>query len=288
MLEGINLAFNSDFPNWSLEIINDVTNKHTFKAALFDFDGTLSLIREGWQEIMIPYFFEEFCESLPNKNETDDEAIKLITDFVDALTGKQTIFQCMQLKEEIEVRGGKAKEAIEYKNEYLRRLFLKIESKREGLANGTISPSELLVKGAVEFLTALQKNGIDIYCASGTDQPQVIEEAKLLGLDKFFGKNIFGALDEHAEQCSKELVIKGLLESNNILGENLLSFGDGFVEIELVKNVGGYTIAVATDEQNQCGVNEYKRKRLLAAGADAVIPDFEDSDSLIKHIFQDK
>lgn len=279
------MTSNSNFPNWSLEIINEIPSNRNFKAALFDFDGTLSLIREGWQEIMIPYFHEEFCISLPDKIETDEEVNKLITDFVDELTGKQTIFQCMQLKEEIEKRGGKAKEAIDYKNEYLRRLFLKIESKREGLANGTISPTELLVKGSVEFLTALKERGIEIYCASGTDQPQVIEEAKLLGLDIFFGDNIFGALDEHAQQCSKELVIKRLLTSNNILGENLLSFGDGFVEIELVKNVGGYAIAVATDEQHQCGVNEYKRVRLLAAGADAVIPDFEDTNSLINHIF---
>ena len=64
-----------------------------------------------------------------------------------------------------------------------------------------------------------------------------------------------------------------------------MSFGDGFVEIELVKNVGGYAIAVATDEKTQNGVNEYKRNRLLKAGADAVIPDFYNTRSLIDHIF---
>ena len=29
-----------------------------FKAAIFDFDGTLSLIREGWDNVMVPYFVE--------------------------------------------------------------------------------------------------------------------------------------------------------------------------------------------------------------------------------------
>lgn len=270
---------------WSLEIINKIPADRKFKVALFDFDGTLSLIREGWQEIMIPYFIEEFCEALPGHTETDTEILELITDFVDELTGKQTIFQCMQLGIEIEKRGGTAKDAMEYKNEYLRRLFLKIESKREGLANGTIDPVSLLVKGTIAFLESLQNEGIEIFCASGTDEPQVIEEATLLGLKKYFGNNIFGALDEHAQQCSKELVIKRLLEENNIKGEELLSFGDGFVEIELVKNVGGYAIAVATDEKTQCGVNEYKRARLLKAGADAVIPDFNNTQELINHIF---
>ena len=271
---------------WSLEVINKINEGRKFKVALFDFDGTLSLIREGWQEIMIPYFIEEFCTALPEHTETDEEILELITDFVDELTGKQTIFQCMQLKTEIEKRGGKAKEAMDYKNEYLRRLFLKIESKREGLADGSISPVELLVKGSEEFLIALKNKGIEIFCASGTDQPQVIEEAKLLGLDKYFGENIFGALDEHASQCSKELVINRVLKDKNVKGENLLSFGDGFVEIELVKNVGGYAVAVATNEQTQCGVNEQKRARLLSAGAHAVVPDFENTDALINHLFK--
>ena len=274
------------FPDWSLEVIEPVAEGREFKIAMFDFDGTLSLIREGWQEIMIPYFCEEFFNSVPERNETDDEVLTLVTDFVDELTGKQTIFQCMQLKTEIEKRGGKAKEAMDYKNEYLRRLFLKIESKREGLADGSISPVELLVKGSEEFLIALKNKGIEIFCASGTDQPQVIEEAKLLGLDKYFGENIFGALDEHASQCSKELVINRVLKDKNVKGENLLSFGDGFVEIELVKNVGGYAVAVATNEQTQCGVNEQKRARLLSAGAHAVVPDFENTDALINHLFK--
>lgn len=280
------MSENSLYPDWSLEIIEPVENGREFKIAMFDFDGTLSLIREGWQEIMIPYFCEEFFSSVPERAESDDEVLALVTDFVDELTGKQTIFQCMQLKAEIEKRGGKAKEAMDYKNEYLRRLFLKIESKRQGLADGTISPVELLVKGSEEFLIALKNQGIEIFCASGTDQPQVIEEAKLLGLDKYFGDNIFGALDEHASQCSKELVINRVLNDKNVKGENLLSFGDGFVEIELVKNVGGYAVAVATDEQNQCGVNEQKRARLLCAGAHAVIPDFENTEALIKHLFK--
>lgn len=273
------------FPDWSLEVIEPIKQGRKFRIAMFDFDGTLSLIREGWQEIMIPYFCEEFFCSVPDRKESDDEVLELVTDFVDELTGKQTIFQCMQLKTEIEKRGGIAKEAMDYKNEYLRRLFLKIESKREGLADGSISPESLLVKGSVAFLEALKEKGIEIFCASGTDQPQVIEEAKLLGLDKYFGNNIFGALDEHASQCSKELVINRVLKDKDVKGENLLSFGDGFVEIELVKNVGGYAVAVATDEKTQKGVNLQKRARLLSAGAHAVVPDFENAEALINHLF---
>ncbi len=275
----------SSVNDW-LEIINDITDGRSFKAALFDFDGTLSLIREGWQDVMIPYFCEEFKCSLPCSSETDDEINELVTSFVNDLTGKQTIFQCHQLKIEIEKRGGIAKESMDYKNEYLRRLYLRIDSRRQGLCDGTINPEELLVKGSADILTALLSKGINIYCASGTDQPQVREEAGFLGLDRFFGENIYGALDEHAEQCSKEVVINRLLKEKNIKGSELLSFGDGFVEIELVKNVGGYAVAVATDEKNKSGVDPDKRARLIKAGADAVIPDFEHTDILISHLIK--
>lgn len=56
--------------------------------------------------------------------------------------------------------------------------------------------------------------------------------------------------------------------------EQLVSFGDGYVEIELVAQLGGYTFGVATDEVRRKGINEWKRRRLLSAGADAIIPDF--------------
>lgn len=279
---------NRNHTSENIEVIRPVQIGRNFKAALFDFDGTLSLIREGWQEVMTPYFCEEFYNSVSSPEESEDKVYSLIKGFIDELTGKQTIFQCIQLKLEIEKRGGKAKDAMEYKTEYLNRLYKKIESRKKGLCDESIKPEELLVSGTVSFLTALKETGVVLYCASGTDQPQVREEARLLGLDRFFDGNIYGALDAHAEQCSKEVVIKDLLHNHSIKGEELLSFGDGFVEIELVKNVGGYAVAVATDEKNKCGVDKDKRLRLLSAGADAVIPDFNCSEELIKLIFNKK
>lgn len=274
----------SDIEADNIEIINKKADNRIFKAALFDFDGTLSLIREGWQEVMVPYFFEEFRYSLPDSALSDNEIISIITEFVDRLTGKQTIFQCMALKDEIVTRGGVAKEPMEYKNEYLRRLFLKIESRRNSLCNKTAEPADYMVSGAEDILVELKKNGIDIYCASGTDQPQVREEASFLQLDKYFGENIYGALDEKSDQCSKEVVINRLLNEKSINGNELLVFGDGFVEIELVKNVGGYAIALATDEKNKAGIDEAKRKRLISAGADIVIPDFSNASALIRYL----
>ncbi len=269
---------------WGLEVIFPPEKDKEFKFALFDFDGTLSLIREGWQQIMIPYFCEEVMAA-PLAKDVDPAVIAQdVGEFVDMLTGKQTIYQCIRLAEEVEKYGGTPKDPMDYKTEYLRRLMVRIADRREGLAAGTISPEEQLVRGSVPLLQALRDAGISLYLASGTDQPQVREEAALLGLDEFFGPHIYGALDEHVTSCTKELVIKRLLEENDLDGTELLSFGDGYVEIELVSNIGGYPIAVATDEQRKKGIDQWKRDRLVRAGAGAVIPDFEEAQKIVDFI----
>ena len=262
---------------WGVEILSLPQKNRIFKSALFDFDGTLSLIREGWQQIMIPYF----CELLQAAPDNSGNIEACVTDFVDRLTGKQTIFQCIEVGEELKRRGGTPEDPLVYKAEYLRRLHEKIKDRKAGLMNGTISPEEMIVPGSIELLEKLKEAGISVYCASGTDNDAVLEESKLLGFDKYFGKNIYGALDEHATDCTKELVIKQILSENNITGEELISFGDGYVEIELIANIGGYAVAVATDEVRKMGINEWKRSRLTQAGASVVIPDFSGADEIM-------
>lgn len=269
---------------WGMEVIFPPVPGRVFQFALFDFDGTLSLIREGWQKVMIPYFCEEIFKTPVGKTEDPQAVEDCVTEFVDLLTGKQTIYQCIRLAEEVEKRGGTPEDPMAYKTEYLRRLMEKIKDRREGLANGSITPESLLVRGTVPLLEALKRAGVTLYLASGTDQPQVREEAALLGLDKYFDGNIYGALDEHVTSCTKELVIKRLLAENNLDGTELLSFGDGFVEIELVSNLGGYPVAVATDESRKMGIDQWKRDRLVKAGAGTVIPDFECAERLVDFI----
>lgn len=263
-----------------IEIIKEWSG-YDIRYALFDFDGTVSLIREGWQEIMIPYFHEVLRET--NTEETDEELLTVVRDFVDTLTGKQTIFQCIRLDEEVVKRGGVHREPIIYKNEYLRRLELRIKDRKEKLASGELKPEAYLVPGSMEFLRLLQANGIKCYLASGTDEEDVLYEAKLLGLDDAFEGGIHGA---HATmtECSKELVIRNMLEKEHILPKQLVSFGDGYVEVELVTQLGGLAIGAATEEEKRCGINEWKRNRLIGAGAQAIIPDFRDGQEILNLI----
>jgi len=250
---------------------------------LFDFDGTLSLIREGWVEVMMAMFLEMLP---PLPGETEPATRQTLHDDIMRQNGKQTIYQMIQFAERIKERGGEAREALWYKNEYLRRLDQRIAERLQGLRSGALQPDNFLVLGARAALENLRQRNVPLYLASGTDEPYVRREAQLLNIAGYFGKHIYGALDDYLK-FSKKMVIEGILRENNIPGEQLLAFGDGYVEIQNTKEVGGLAVAVASDEANNGSgkMDEWKRKRLLGVGADVVIPDYRDASALLEIIF---
>ncbi|MFO1497331.1 MAG: HAD hydrolase-like protein [Verrucomicrobiota bacterium] len=249
---------------------------------VFDFDGTLSLVRQGWPEVMVPMFVE-MLPRLPG--ETEAECHRLCFEDIMRLNGKQTIYQMIQFAERVKERGGEAREPLWYKNEYLRRLDQRIQWRLDGLQKGTIKKDDLLVYGSRPLLELLGQRGISLYLASGTDEPFVKKEAALLDIAKYFGPHIYGAKDDY-KSFSKKMVIERILRENAIAGDQLLAFGDGYVEIQNTKEVGGLAIAVASDEaHNGSGqMDGWKRTRLLGVGADVVIPDFRDAEPLLEWI----
>jgi phosphoglycolate phosphatase len=249
---------------------------------LFDFDGTLSLIRQGWPEVMVPML----AEMLPRRAGEGEEAVRrLLFEDIMRLNGKQTIYQMIQFADRVRERGGEPRDPLWYKNEYLRRLDQRIEHRLEALRTRASAPDEFLVYGARPVLEELRRRDFSLYLASGTDDRYVRQEAVLLGIDHYFGPHIHGAVDDY-RTFSKRMVIERLLRENRIDGSRLLSFGDGYVEIENTKEAGGLAVAVASDEaHNGSGrMDEWKRQRLLGVGADVVIPDFRDGLRLLECI----
>jgi phosphoglycolate phosphatase-like HAD superfamily hydrolase len=266
----------------SVEFSHPLELRPDISHVLFDFDGTLSLIRQGWPEVMVPMF----VEALPRQpGETEDSVRQMVFDDIMRLNGKQTIYQMIQLSERIKERGGQPQEPLWYKHEYLRRLDLHIGARVGGLSSGAIRPDAMLVHGARGFLEHLRALGLPLYLASGTDLSAVQREAELLDVTRYFGGHIYGALDDY-KQFSKKMIIDRIIADNRIDGRQLLSFGDGYVEIENTKQVGGLAVAVASDEANNGSgrVDEWKRRRLLGVGADVVIPDFRDAVSLVDYL----
>ena len=65
--------------------------RSAYQVAIFDFDGTLSLLRRGWQQVMIPMGVE-YLEATGTR-ETREELHAVVESFVTRLTGKQTRYE---------------------------------------------------------------------------------------------------------------------------------------------------------------------------------------------------
>jgi phosphoglycolate phosphatase len=267
----------------SIEIVREVERGTRFRHVLFDFDGTLSLVREGWPEVMVPMMVEELAAT--GTGEARADLHRHCLDFVMRLNGKQTIYQMIQLAAEVRARGGQPEEPAEYKRRYHERLMSRIHARRDALRTGAARPEDFLVPGAFGLLSALRDRGLPMYLASGTDEQYVVEESALLGLAPYFGDRVYGAIDDF-KSFSKKMVIDRILRENAVEGHALLAFGDGYVEIENVKAVGGTAVAVASDEAGRSGrPDAWKRDRLIGVGADVVIPDFREAAALMEYLF---
>lgn len=245
--------------------------------AFFDFDGTLSLIRTGWQQIMVPMMVDLLLET--RSGETPEQIRSVVEESVWRLTGRETIYQMEALVEQIRERGGSPLAALDYKAEYLRRLHTAIGANLQGLESGAIATDSLLVPGAREFLETLYKRGVRMYLASGTDHQNVVDEARLLRIDGYFGDRIYGARDDHS--FSKAMLVRRILASAECAPDQLFGFGDGYVEIEEVKKAGGVAVGVATLEPACLEIDEWKRNRLLGVGADRIVANFLNRDALL-------
>jgi phosphoglycolate phosphatase len=267
---------------WSIEQIRDFPGRGQFKSALFDFDGTISLIRQGWQDVMKPYFFD-VLKTAPGAE--DDESVMLcVHDFVDLNTGKQTIYQCIALAEEVAKRGGRPLDPQAYKDEYQRRLLERIAHRLDGLESGRLKPADAVVPGSFKLLQALRDRGLTLYLASGTDEQYVLREAALLGVAQYFNGGVYGAQTDY-KLFSKKIIVQKIIQTHGLHGHELLGFGDGYVEIENVKEAGGFAVGVASDEEKRMGVDAWKRSRLIDARADIIIGDFSETGVLLDYIF---
>jgi len=91
-----------------VEAIHPGASAPDARIAVFDFDGTLSLIRAGWMDIMIPMMLETLREL--GTGENDDQLRGAIEPFIWRLTGKDTLYQMIAFAGQVTQRGGVALE----------------------------------------------------------------------------------------------------------------------------------------------------------------------------------
>ena len=250
-----------------MEIRNQSIPTIPVSTVLFDFDGTISTLRYGWESVMEPLMTELL----------GGDSGAFVRTYIDESTGIQTIHQMKWLAEQIKLRYGSAADPWEYKAEYNRRLMETVSKRRASLQDGSAEREDYLMAGSVALLEYLHGRGVALYVASGTDDPDVKAEVEALGLTKYFLRIAGAPLGE--ENCSKEDVIRALLHSG-IPGNRLAVVGDGKVEIAIGRENGARTLGIASDEEVRSGVNPVKRERLVKAGADAIAGDFSESEEL--------
>ena len=246
---------------------------------VFDFDGTVAWLKHGWPNIManllVPYFL----------NQTNETLCRLRAEIL-ALNGKPPIFQirrCLDLARE---PGKNLPEPEQLLKEYAVKLGEAVKDRTAEIRRGEVSPESFLVHGTITLLNQLRDRDLTLIILSGTEQERVHEEAELLDLKPYFGRHIYGSTSDLLAS-SKEAVISRLLVEENIAGEHLLAFGDGPVEIQVTKQVGGLAVGVASDENvNGSGsMDPQKQKLLKKAGADVLIPDYRDASALVECLF---
>lgn len=256
--------------------------------AIFDHDGTISVLREGWEEVMLPVMLESICgASLNNISEKKlDDLTQRCKDFISQTTGSQTIIQMIGLSDMVRSEGyvgdDEVKSGTHYKEVYLDRLMEIVNSRIKDLEEGRKNMSDFTINGVVNLLKVFKEKGVKMYLASGTDQDNVIEEANKLGYAHYFDGGVFGSIGNEIGDAKRK-VIQRILDETSCKGENLVVLGDGPVEIIEGKNVGALCIGIASKEVDKGKIDPKKRERLIRAGANYIIPDFRDLE-LVKEI----
>ena len=270
-----------------IQILNPNLERGNVKYAIFDFDGTVSILREGWEKIMEPVMIESICGEYPATPEVVDNVRK----YIDDSTGIQTILQMEALVEMVHQTGLVPKQKIldswGYKNIYNERLMVPVRQRIAALQCGQISLDDSTVRGSIHFCKKLAERGVIMYAASGTDQDDVRNEAKVLGVARDFKGGIYGAVGS-VEEYSKDKVIKGILRDHQLHGSELMVLGDGPVEIRNAKENGAIAVGIASDEVTGHGWNTRKIDRLTKAGCDILMPDFTYGDELIAYLLDGK
>jgi rfaE bifunctional protein kinase chain/domain len=275
----------------SLVELIDIKKTGIPKVVIFDHDGTISTLRQGWEpimkEVVIDSILGEFRNSLSledfKKIEADADAM------IEKTTGIQTIIQMFHLREMVRSYGYVSEDKIltapEYKQIYNEKL-LEMVSKRVNLfRKGLLKLEDLTIKDVISFLDKLKKQGVRIYLASGTDQDDVRREAEVLGYADYFNGGIFGSVG-NVDRDPKRLVIETIVKDlpEGIKMEECYVFGDGPVEMREAAKLGFTRIGVMSDERQRFGINPEKRPRLILGGAQALIPDFSWMPSLIEYL----
>jgi len=253
-------------PGTGMEIVTELPPPG-IRHALFDFDGTISTIREGWEAIMEAVMARGF-----------PRVAGPVREYISATTGFPASAQIRGMIECLKELDGL--DADECAAAYERELRKMVGARRELLQKGDVPADRFMVSGVIPLLEALSSAGVKLTLASGTQEDDVTQEAEILGVARFFPGRIHGSRPGSVADAKRSALQRMAAEAGGF--RHVVAFGDGPAEIRAAGRGGGYAVGVASNEQERRGLNPAKRRRLVQAGADLVISDFQELDWLLR------
>lgn len=270
-----------------IEYIGGVPRDLAIEHCIFDHDGTISTLREGWETVMEPMMVRAILGP-----EYDNASAALFAEvtskvrrLIDRTTGIQTLMQMSGLVDLVRAGGfvpeSEILDAHGYKKIFNDDLMKLIRRRVEKLHSGELQAADLQIKNAGRMLEELHKRGVRLYLASGTDQADVVAEATAMGYAGLFEGRIFGSVGD-IKADAKKMVLERIVREHKLAGHQFATFGDGPVEMRETQKVGGLCIGIASDELRRFGWNLTKRTRLIRAGATLLAPDFSQLSAILK------
>ena len=98
-----------------IERIGNRLPRPSARAVMFDFDGTVALVRAGWMPIMLDMMMETLGKLGSNHAALRAEA----EDYVARFTGMDTLHQMSAFAEHVRLLGGKPLPAAQYKADFI-------------------------------------------------------------------------------------------------------------------------------------------------------------------------
>jgi phosphoglycolate phosphatase-like HAD superfamily hydrolase len=185
-----------------IERIGEVPDDLDIQHCIFDHDGTISTLREGWEKIMEPMMVRTILGT-HYENASPAVFAKITSEvrgFIDRTTGIQTLAQMKGLVELVRQGGFVEDRSVldehGYKHIFNQDLLAMVGRRMEKLRLGELSSEDFQIKNAVDLLRALRERGVKLYLASGTDEADVVAEATALGYADLFEGMIFGAVGD--------------------------------------------------------------------------------------------
>jgi len=239
--------------NAGLEIVKDV-KRGGFKVAVFDWDGTLSLIRAEWPRILSSLI----AEIIAGRLSPEDDPVEIIRDdtksvraYLKETAGAPTLDQIkgyLERNNHLEHLKDKDLDRLSrtWLDEYNRRLNRFVEE--EVVPKAGDNPEDYRVAGALKFVKKFREQGIKCYVLSGGNEKDLNDtDVPLLGFDGLFELVLGtdGTIERELGSYDKGVGLEWIMKREGIEdpGE-VVVIGDGAAEISFARKLGIPSVAL--------------------------------------------